>query len=162
MQNKSILLNQIASCHKKNGWFVSFVNAVKGLNAEQAIWKKDDSTNSIFEIVTHLTFWNRRYLNRFKAIPNKRMEGNNDSTFQNLDHPGWEEAAHSFNEVMDDWYKTLSDSTDEKLNSHIEDNSGDTWGEAIANMAIHTAHHIGQIVYIRKLQGSWEPGQGVN
>jgi hypothetical protein len=26
---------------------------------------------------------------------------------------------------------------------------------------MHNAYHIGQIVYIRKLQGSWDPEKGV-
>jgi hypothetical protein len=31
----------------------------------------------------------------------------------------------------------------------------------IANICTHNAYHIGQIVYVRKLQGSWNPDKGV-
>ncbi len=47
-------------------------------------------------------------------------------------------------------------------------NSFDTkkWNEtvkllAIAHVGMHNAYHIGQIIYIRRLQGSWNPEKGV-
>lgn len=31
----------------------------------------------------------------------------------------------------------------------------------IANISTHNAYHTGQILYVRKLQGSWNPDNGV-
>ena len=31
----------------------------------------------------------------------------------------------------------------------------------IANISTHNAYHTGQIIYARKLQGSWNPDKGV-
>jgi hypothetical protein len=31
----------------------------------------------------------------------------------------------------------------------------------IANICTHNAYHTGQILYVRKLQGSWNPDNGV-
>jgi len=31
----------------------------------------------------------------------------------------------------------------------------------IAHIGAHNAYHIGQIIYVRKLQGSWDPEKGV-
>jgi uncharacterized damage-inducible protein DinB len=35
------------------------------------------------------------------------------------------------------------------------------WYSAIAHIGTHNAYHTGQIIYIRKLQGSWNPEKGV-
>jgi hypothetical protein len=31
----------------------------------------------------------------------------------------------------------------------------------IAHIGTHNAYHLGEIVYVRKLQGSWNPDKGV-
>ena len=31
----------------------------------------------------------------------------------------------------------------------------------LANLSTHNAYHTGQILYVRKLQGSWNPANGV-
>ena len=31
----------------------------------------------------------------------------------------------------------------------------------LANISTHNAYHTGQILYVRKLQGSWNPANGV-
>jgi len=36
------------------------------------------------------------------------------------------------------------------------------WSLLISHVNIHNAHHGGQIVVIRKLQGSWDAGKGVS
>ena len=35
------------------------------------------------------------------------------------------------------------------------------WASTIAHIGAHNAYHIGQMVYIRGLQGSWDPEKGV-
>jgi hypothetical protein len=35
------------------------------------------------------------------------------------------------------------------------------WASEIAHIGTHNAYHIGQIVFVRKEQGSWDPEKGV-
>ena len=35
------------------------------------------------------------------------------------------------------------------------------WASTMAHIGAHNAYHIGQMVYIRRLQGSWDPEKGV-
>lgn len=74
MNRKDVLLEQFLCYHKKSYWFVSFEKAEAGLTPEQALWKKSYSENSIWEIISHLVFWNKRFLNRFKNSENPKME----------------------------------------------------------------------------------------
>jgi hypothetical protein len=36
-----------------------------------------------------------------------------------------------------------------------------SWYSTIAHIGAHNAYHIGQIVYVRKEQGSWDREKGV-
>ncbi|WP_419888077.1 DinB family protein [Neobacillus niacini] len=162
MNRKDVLLEQILCCHKKSHWFVSFEKAVAGLTPEQAIWKQSDSENSIREIISHLVFWNKRFLDRFKNSEIPKMEGNNDSTFTYLKESEWEQVLQQFNQVMTDWYETIEKSEDEQFDQYISGQSNETWLESISSITLHNAYHIGQNVTIRKLQGSWSKEQGLS
>jgi hypothetical protein len=37
----------------------------------------------------------------------------------------------------------------------------ESWASNIAHIGTHNAYHVGQIIYIRKEQGSWDPDKGV-
>lgn len=54
---------------------------------------------------------------------------------------------------MDDWKAAVTDCTDEKL---------DSWSSELTHITIHNAYHLGQVVYIRKQQGSWNETKGVH
>lgn len=162
LNSKDVILEQFLLSHNKNGWFVSFQSAVSDLTSEQAAWKKSDSENSIREVISHLVFWNERYLNRFKGIANPEFEGNNDSTFVSLAELAWQEVIEKFHSVMQDWYETIKLATEEKLDQQVSEDSNGTWLETLASITLHNAYHIGQIVTIRKLQGSWSKENGVS
>ena len=36
-----------------------------------------------------------------------------------------------------------------------------SWAPTIANISTHNAYHTGQIIFVRKLQGLWDPEKGV-
>jgi hypothetical protein len=74
MTAKEILLAQLSACHNEVNSFAPLNNSLAGLTEEQAL-KKDKGNNSVMQIVTHLIFWNERYLNRFLSIPNPKFEG---------------------------------------------------------------------------------------
>lgn len=162
MNRKDALLEQFLCCQKKSHWFVSFDKAVAGLTPQQALWKKSDSENSIWEIISHLVFWNERFLNRFKNVAVPKMDGSNDTTFTYLQALEWEQIIERFNRVISDWYETIKNSDDKKLDQHISEESEETWIESLSSITLHNAYHIGQIVTIRKMQGSWRKEQGLS
>ena len=53
---------------------------------------------------------------------------------------------------MTDWEKAIEAAEDQKLQS---------WYSTIAHISAHNAYHTGQILYIRKQQGSWDAAKGV-
>jgi hypothetical protein len=49
----------------------------------------------------------------------------------------------------------------EKIVETTDDAKLATWASEIAHIGTHNAYHVGQIVFVRKLQGSWNPEKGV-
>jgi uncharacterized damage-inducible protein DinB len=54
--------------------------------------------------------------------------------------------------VMTAWEKAVESADDAKIQK---------FASLIAHVGTHNAYHIGQIIYIRRLQGSWNPENGV-
>ena len=166
MNLKELLIDQMHSCHDQSGWFVSLNNALAGLTAEQAAWKDGSTNNSVWQLVNHLIFWNENYLNRFRGKPNQEFKGTNDSTFEGEKTSGteeeWREILDKLNSVLTKWENEIENASFEKLDQPAKKNETEPWALYIAAVNTHIAYHTGQIVTLRKLQGSWNPEQGVN
>ena len=146
------LRNLFGTTYNKAEWFVPFTKAVAGLTHEQAIQKNNTGTQSIFEIVAHITYWNERYLKKMRGeIQNSPMQENNELTFTQSGFTDWSELLKKADEVFAGWAKHL-ETLSEKDAEHFS---------FIANTSMHNAYHIGQIVTLRKLQGSWKSEEGV-
>ena len=149
---KSILLEQLHSTHDKAEWFVPANTAVEGLTAEQATWTDGKGNHSIGQLVNHLIFWERQSLAKFKGETPEKFSGNNDETFNNFDSKQWTASVQQLDQVLTDWEKAVESADDAKLKD---------WYSTIAHIGAHNAYHIGQIIYVRKEQGSWNPEKGV-
>lgn len=144
------LSHLFATTYNNAEWFVSFQKAVKGLTAEQAVEKINGE--NIFGIVAHLTYWNGRLLKKIKGIAQSDpMQIDNKQTFTDHEFKTWEELLSKAEEVFSGWSKHL-ETLSEKDKEHFT---------FIANTCTHNAYHIGQIVTLRKLQGSWNKEEGV-
>lgn len=149
---KSILLEQLRSTHNKAEWFVPANTAVEGLTAEQASWTDGKGNHSVGQLVNHLVYWDGRSLQKFKGEPQDKFDGNNDETFNNFDAKKWDALVKQLDQVMTDWENAVEGTDDAKLKD---------WYSEIAHIGTHNAYHIGQIVFVRKEQGSWNPEKGV-
>lgn len=165
MLAKEILREQFKAGYDENGWFVALKNAVANLTVEQALWKAEGFDHSVWEAVYHLTFWNERWLKRYRNEPLEPGKIVIAETFQaqaNATEADWQAALEKFYTVMDAWRDILKNITEEKLNELVSESYGAEWVYPLANMMIHNAYHTGQIVVIRKLQGSWDASHGVS
>ena len=149
---RSILLEQLRTTHNKEDWFVPVNIAVEGLTADQAKWTPGPGNHSVGQLANHLLFWNTEALARFKGEPPPKFSGNNDETFNNFDATEWANTIQQLDKVMTEWEKAVEAADDEKL---------EQWAPTIARIGTHNAYHTGQIIYVRKLQGSWDPAKGV-
>ena len=163
MTTRETLLEQFTACYDENGWFVALKNAVKDLTAEQANWKTENLDNSIWEITAHLNFYNEAYLKRFKGIEYVYPTSDNSETFKGAETDAdWQAEVEKFDSIMSEWRTLIEAASDEKFDDAVSATNKSKWSSLLAHFNAHNAHHGGQIVVLRKLQGSWNTGQGVS
>ena len=150
---RDLLLSELHSTHNKAEWFVPANTAVKGLTAEQASWTDGKGNHSVGQLAHHLVFWNRQSLAKLKGETPEKFSGNNDETFNKFDSKSWNETVQQLDQVLTDLEKWVETADEAKLKESAQ---------TLTHISTHNAYHIGQIIYVRKEQGSWDPKNGVN
>lgn len=142
----------------KNEWFASMDQALHGVIAAEAAWTSSGISNSIWQIVNHLIFWNEDVIYRIKGTENPHKAEGNDETFGNPGDPedeiGWAQTVQRLYEVMNKLKTVIADLDDEKLTAPYATNSSSI-ERLLSNIMMHDTYHLGQIVLLRKLQSSW-------
>jgi len=149
---KGVLLFNLKCTHNVKDWFVPANVAIAGLTPEQAAWTDGKGNHSVGQLTYHLVFWDRRSLAKFKGEQPGKYSGNNDDTFTNFDPKQWNDLVKQLDEVMSEWEQAVESADDAKLKENFQ---------MISDIATHNAYHIGEIVMVRKEQGSWNPENGV-
>ncbi len=149
---RSILLEQLRTTHNQEDWFVPVNIAIAGVTPEQARWQDGKGDHSIGQLANHLLFWDSQELAKFKGEKPASFNGNNDETFNSFDARTWAATVQKLDSVLTEWEKAVEAADDSKVTA---------WSSAIAHVGAHNAYHTGQIIYVRKLQGSWDGAKGV-
>lgn len=161
---KETLIKQYDRCYSENGWFVAVRNAIEGLTVEQAAWKPVDSANCIWETLTHITYYNNAYLQRFKGIEYEYDVTENEETFSTgeFTESEWLADVERFDEVMKEWRSLIGSADEAKFAETVPTRPERIWADVIADVNAHNAYHGGQILLLRKLNGSWDASKGVS
>lgn len=149
---RGVLLEQLETTHNNEDWFVPANASVAGLTADQAKWTPGRDAHSVGQLAYHLWFWDTQALARFKGQKPPAFSGNNDETFNDFTPAQWDDLVQKLNQVMSDWEAAVEEADDQKLAKNAS---------LIAHVGTHNAYHIGQILYLRKLEGVWDPSKGV-
>ncbi len=149
---RGVLLEQLHTTHDAEDWFVPAKVAVAGLTAEQAKWMPPGGGHSVGQLAYHIWYWDNRALEQFKGVKPEAFDGNNDSTFTDFNAAQWEDLQKKLDQVMTDWEKAVEGADDATLAKNAS---------VIAHIGTHNAYHLGQILYVRKLEGAWDPSKGV-
>lgn len=149
---RGVLLEQFHTTHDAEDWFVPAKIAVDGLTAEQAQWSPGKGNHSVGQLAYHLWYWNARVLATFNGEKLAPFDGNNNETFDKFNAAQWDDLKVKLDKVMADWEKAVETADEKKLAENAS---------LIAHVGAHNAYHIGQILYVRKLEGAWDPAKGV-
>lgn len=149
---RAVLLEQLHTTHDQEDWFVPINVAVEGLTPEQASWTDGHGNHSVGQLANHLAFWDERSLAQFKGEKSPAFNGNNDETFTHFDAQAWHDTVTRLDRVMKAWEEAVEICDETKLKANAS---------LIAHIGTHNAYHVGQMVYVRKLQGAWNPAKGV-
>src|SRR6185437_3129256 len=150
---RGVLLEQLRTTNNAEDWFVPVSIAVDGMTAEQAQWKPaGKDAHSVGQLAYHIWYWDARSLQRFKGEKLDKFDGNNNETFDKFDAAQWNDLVKKLNQELADWETAVENASDADLAKRAS---------LIAHIGAHRAYHVGQILYVRKLQGSWNPDKGV-
>ena len=137
---------------------------LEGLTEDQATAKPHGLPHSIAEIVGHMLYWQeffrRAATGPWPGVPEHAAEG-----WPSLKSGGWEALRRDFLEScrkMEDLAET-SARLDARLLPEgvaIPVLERDSVGSGLLHAAVHSAHHLGQIVTLRQLLGLWPPPGG--
>ncbi|UFU01215.1 DinB family protein [Radiobacillus kanasensis] len=140
----------------KEGWFVPLSLSLEGLGATDAAWNPPQGGNTIWQIVNHINYWNELIL---LGLHGKSNESNitNEETFGEPGHAedtaGWSDTLKRTHRIANEIAKLLDTISEAELRSLPVYND-------LADWMMHDAYHTGQIVLLRKLQGSWPMKRG--
>ncbi|MGX6443550.1 DinB family protein [Neobacillus sp. K501] len=156
MDVRTFLLQQWASCLDKEDWFPPLEKVLANITFEQAIWKPVEGAHSIWELVCHLLFYEKRILLRFLGETSKEPKAeNNDATYRLPTETlqNWQETKQEYIFVHRELEKLLATAELEELYREIPEDNPLMF--ELKSLAMHGAYHIGQIVFLSKMQGAW-------
>lgn len=144
--------------------FTPLARAISGITQEQATAKPCDTPHSIADILAHLNFWQSWTLaavnGNHQPMPAKAADG-------------WVGLTGSWENLLDEFLNVLAEAkalteNDALLQKPFDPESKIGWGfekhsigEAVLDViAVHNAHHLGQIILLRRMLGAWPPEGG--
>ncbi len=141
------------------GAFMGYKRALSGLSDVQARTLVEGSPHSVADLLAHLNFWQVWMLDKLAgkavSVP-EHAEG------------GWPKIAEGEWETLVETF--LSGLEACKTQAQDEAKLGEvffwgkhemTVGDALLSTAIHNAHHLGQIILLRRMAGAWPPEGGM-
>lgn len=157
--NKSQLLALVEEGFHKPAWHgPNLRSALRGVTAEEAMWRPAKSRHNIWEITVHAAFW--------KSIVTRRLTGSRKSTFPEKGR-NWflrDVAILPKDKAQQRWKSDLAllaSKHNELCNAiaHLKESdlaqslpgSRQTALRNIAGIAMHDVYHAGQIQLLRKL-----------
>jgi uncharacterized damage-inducible protein DinB len=135
-----------------------------GLSAEQAHAKPHGLPHSIAEIVAHMCYWqdwfNACAVAGFTGIAEHAADG-----WPAVPADGWDALRLRYLRSIEEAQRIVAEL--ESLGDpilppdvHIPVLARDSRGSGILHAAMHSSHHMGQIITIRQLMGLWPPPGG--
>jgi uncharacterized damage-inducible protein DinB len=130
----------------------SLSGVLKGVKAEQALWKPAPERHSIWGLVLHMAYWKYSIIRQldpdfpkgFERSPvnfpdtgKTEKEWKKDKELLKLKHEQLVEAIRNFSAS--------------KLDEHSPSKKEWTFAQLISGIAAHDTYHIGQIQYIKRL-----------
>jgi uncharacterized damage-inducible protein DinB len=135
--------------------FVGVEAALSGLSDDQAAQRPEGLPHSVAGLVAHVNWWNRWMLDIIEMGQALPYPAHATDTWPEVGAADW-------GRVRNDFYELLA-----RIDTHASRpdlanpvNHEETIGELLADFALHTAHHFGQVVTVRQALGAWPPPGG--
>jgi len=141
MTDREMLIQMWDEMWNSYTWIPGGNKSFSDLTAKQAAWKPDPKRNSIWQILNHIAFWRETMVNRLAGKP---------PTDEVVAKSNWESPAEPTDAA---WREALARL--ERSHQAIRKALGDEKVpvEKLRYLLPHDAYHLGQVMYVRALQG---------
>jgi len=152
-------------------WFLPLESALEGISSTDASWQPPGGGNTIWQTVNHLNYYNALLVKQLNDAKPRKKASKHKATFGDIGeapNPKWEAvlAENTFGDIgdpadSDKWRATVAETRliFESLRKSLAQMNDSQLDEehvgTLARQILHNVYHIGQIVFIRKQQGSW-------
>jgi uncharacterized damage-inducible protein DinB len=152
MKRTDLLLRMLDTTYDQESWYAPFKHAIEGLKAEQASWRPGgEATKTIWENVNHLTYYKERLTAQLEGREwNQTLDGN--ETFYLTEQLNDDKAWSAVVERVESAHRLLREALGRTTTEELEQNALE---EKLLDIMLHEAYHTGQIIQMRKMQGSW-------
>lgn len=143
--------------------FIPPARALEQLTSDEATRRIPGMNHSIAEVVGHMTFWQAWFLDRCRGVA-QPVVGAAAEGWPAVAPGEWEalrerflagaEQAAVLSETPDVVDQPIAPAIDLPQLAHY------TVRQALVHVAIHNAHHLGQVIAMRQVLGTWPPPSG--
>jgi hypothetical protein len=146
---RNTLLTTFDYSYRHDDWVNPLVEALDGVDVEQALWKPRPELKCIWEIVLHMAVWTENMVQRIQGPRDARpSEGAWPGLPANPDAGAWSEATYRLWRALD----TLRGAIQTAPFSLLQERpwpEGTVLDDLVCRF-IHNAYHIGQITKLRE------------
>lgn len=133
------------------------LGCLRGVGSAQAAWRPAPDRKSVWELALHVAYWKYAVRRRLEGSP-KGAFPRAPSNFPALPEPADERAWKLDRELLRDEHRALVAVVEAfdpgRLNARVTRSSKDRWVDLIYGVAMHDAHHVGQIQLVKRLYAS--------
>ena len=156
----TLLSAQVRAALRGTNQFVEPVRALAAFPWTLAGKRPGGAEHSVFRLVNHMIFWQELALERVaghdRPSPAHDPEGWPGKE-EPADEPEWH---HSLTRFASGIARAEQATEEGSLTFPLPAWGGRTRFEGLLGLALHNAHHTGQIIQLRKMLGAWPPPGG--
>jgi uncharacterized damage-inducible protein DinB len=143
--------------------YIPPARTIGDLSADEAERRLSDQSHSIAEIVAHMNFWQTWFAKRIDGLDEPMVE-HAPAGWPAVAPGGWKDLQSAF--VAGVERLAALGAEEERLNAALAPAiafpplAHFTTRDALVHVAMHNAHHVGQIIVLRQMMGRWPPPGG--
>ena len=123
---------------------------LEGITPEQAATNVSPDAHSIWELVSHMTFWETEVYRRLKHLPPRSPDKLNFPAVPEQTAGNWARTLDEFHQSNRDFRSALSELADSQLDQALPGRHKSAYVE-VHGVVQHNLYHAGQIALLRKI-----------
>jgi uncharacterized damage-inducible protein DinB len=124
-----------------------------GLSADQAAWRISPPIHTIWELVSHMMFWETEVCRRMSSLPARPLEKLNFPAMPKVTAENWAGTLAEFRRSNSDFRTALTKLDDRQLDQPMPGREKSVYVE-VHGVIQHHVYHAGQIAILSKIMAA--------